>query len=383
MTGRRLPLTWPGNLRKSSYASHRDTYSLLDAAALATTYPLNSVFHVPDLAPDFTALSFYKIFGFPDLGGLVVRKASGKILQWRKYFGGGTVSMVTVLGKKPWFASRETLHGSLEDGTLPLHNIIALGATIDTHKRLYGPNPMATICQHTNFLGKHLCNATSSLYHSTGIPVCQIYKGTSSMYGDSTTQGATTLFSVVHADGTYIPYTSIVEKLANERNIYVRAGQLCNPGGIATNLGFDTWHMKRLYAYGHRCGGAAEAGTEIVNGKPTGVVRVSLGAMTTIANVDSLITFLREEFMHLAPAIVNLPAQRQTNMLTIKNKDENPYSIGAETRFRRQRYSRGSLVGPPQFVPSQSWDSAVDTRIDVSFSTRIGRSSPSIVDNEK
>lgn len=81
MTGRRLPLIWSQRLRMSSLSSHQNTYSLLDAAALATTTQLD--FSDPDFAPDFTAVSFYKIFGFPDLGGLIVRKRSGHILQVR------------------------------------------------------------------------------------------------------------------------------------------------------------------------------------------------------------------------------------------------------------------------------------------------------------
>ncbi|PMD13796.1 PLP-dependent transferase [Hyaloscypha hepaticicola] len=297
MTGRRLPLSWPGMLRKSDHISHQDTYSLLDAAALATSYPLNEVFRDPETAPDFTSLSFYKIFGYPDLGALIVRKESGRILQWgRRYFGGGTVDAVTVLGKKPFFKNRETLHESLEDGTLPFHNIIALNAAIDTHERLYGPDPMTTISRHTSFLGKMLYVKMSSLVHPNGVSVCKIYTNPAeSTYGDSTTQGATVAFNVVSADGSFVPYTSVVETLADERKIYVRSGQLCNPGGIASNLGYDTWHLKRLVANGHRCGAAHITGTEIVKGKPTGVVRVSLGAMTTIANIDSLINFLQED----------------------------------------------------------------------------------------
>jgi molybdenum cofactor sulfurtransferase len=141
----------------------------------------------------------------------------------------------------------------------------------------------------------------SSLVHSTTeVPVCKIYKGVESTYGDSTTQGATIAFNIQLSNGEYVPYTSVVETLANERKIFVRAGQLCNPGGIASHLNFNIWHIKRLWSNGHRCGQAHLTGTEIVNGKPTGVVRVSLGAMTTVANVDALITFLREEFM-IAP----------------------------------------------------------------------------------
>jgi molybdenum cofactor sulfurtransferase len=299
MTGRRLPLRWSGQLRHSTHISHRDTYTLLDAAALATTSPLHGVFKDPSSAPDFTALSFYKIFGFPDLGGLIVRKGSGRILQYRRYFGGGTVNLVTVLGAKPWHESRPVLHESLEDGTLPFHSIIALKAAIETHERLYGTDPMSRISKHTNFLSKRLYDALSSLRHANGAPAIKIYMGASghSTYGDATTQGSTVSFNVLREDGTYIPYTSAVERAANKQNIFVRSGQLCNPGGIATHLEMEKWHVQRLFAYGHRCGGHEASGTEIYLGRPTGMVRVSMGAMTTMDNVDTLMAFLKEEYV--------------------------------------------------------------------------------------
>ncbi|KAG7292528.1 hypothetical protein NEMBOFW57_002563 [Staphylotrichum longicolle] len=95
LTGRRLPLEWAGRLRAAGKGGGRlrDTYCLMDAAALAMTSPMGGVFADPEAAPDFVCVSFYKVFGFPDLGGLVVRKESGHILALRKYFGGGTVSM--------------------------------------------------------------------------------------------------------------------------------------------------------------------------------------------------------------------------------------------------------------------------------------------------
>jgi molybdenum cofactor sulfurtransferase len=370
MTGRRLPLSWPGILRKSAHPSHQDTYSLLDAAALATSYPLNKVFSDPETAPDFTSLSFYKIFGYPDLGALIVRKASGRILQWgRKYFGGGTVDAVTVLGKKPFFKNRETLHESLEDGTLPFHNIIALNAAINTHERIYGPDPMTTISRHTSFLGKMLYDKMSSLVHPNGIPVCKIYTNpTQSTYGDSTTQGATVAFNVVHADGSFAPYTSVVETLADQRKIYVRSGQLCNPGGIASNLGYDTWHLKRLVANGHRCGAAHITGTEIVKGRPTGVVRVSLGAMTTIANIDSLITFLQEEFILNGPQPLtsNSNAQNIGIPIRIHTPSHSSYTEKPNQHFygsgQEDSQDSSSVASYPAFAPSIAADSRNSTR---------------------
>jgi molybdenum cofactor sulfurtransferase len=315
MTGRRLPLRWSGLLRGSTRACQRDTYSLFDAAALATTYPLYDVFQDPDAAPDFTALSMYKIFGFPDLGALIVRKDSGNILQYRKYFGGGTVSFVTVLDTKPWHEFKEVLHESLEDGTLPFHSIVALDAAISTHERLYGSSPMMTISRHTNFLIKYLYDSMSSLRHANGLPVCKIYKSNDSTYGDSSKQGPIISFNIICADGTFVPYNSAVERLADENNIFVRSGQLCNPGGIATHLGYEKWHIQRLWSHGRRRRENDVARAEVYHGRPTGVVRVSLGAMTTMTNIETLLTFLREQFM--PPMVRERNPQRQTQLHSV------------------------------------------------------------------
>jgi selenocysteine lyase/cysteine desulfurase len=75
-----------GRIRKTFHKA--STYTLLDAAALATTAPLD--LSDAATAPDFTAISFYKIFGFPNIGALIVRKASAHVLNNRRYFGGGT-----------------------------------------------------------------------------------------------------------------------------------------------------------------------------------------------------------------------------------------------------------------------------------------------------
>lgn len=293
MTGRRLPLSWTRQLRQSLVAFHQDTYSLFDAAALATTTELD--FRNPESAPDFTALSFYKIFGFPDLGGLIVRKKSGHILSWRKYFGGGTVDMLTVLHEATVQRKDTTIHSGLEDGTLPFHSIMALGCAIDDHKRLYGS--MKTISQHTTFLIKRLYIGLSSLSYADGRSLCTIYHDNilgERLYADSKSQGATIAFSVVQSDGTYIGH-SAVEQLANEKGIYLRSGGLCNPGGITSALKIEPWQFKRAWSAGYRCGNSEPL--EIVNGKPTGVIRASLGAMTTMEDVDALLYFLAETFL--------------------------------------------------------------------------------------
>ncbi|KAK4636128.1 Molybdenum cofactor sulfurase [Fulvia fulva] len=288
MTGRRLPLSWPSRIRKSFHKAA--TYTLLDAAALASTAPLDLA--DPATAPDFVALSFYKIFGFPNIGALIVRKESAHVLESRKYFGGGTVEMIISINDT-WHAKKDTsIHDRLEDGTLPFHSIFALDHAMNAHERLYGPNPMKFISMHTAQLGRQLYDGIAGLKHANGAPLCRIYKDEAAVYGDPSMQGSTIAFNVQKSDGTLVGFED-VEEAADERNIYVRSGSLCNPGGVATYLGWSPAEMKAAYAAGHRCTNP----TQVMLGKPTGVVRVSLGAMSTAGDVNILLHFLDEVYV--------------------------------------------------------------------------------------
>ncbi|EJT72744.1 molybdenum cofactor sulfurase [Gaeumannomyces tritici R3-111a-1] len=317
MSGRRLPLSWAGRLRHGGPGGgsggrglHANTYSLLDAAALAMTKPMAGVFADPDAAPDFTALSFYKIFGFPDLGGLVVRRDSGHILTLRKYFGGGTVTMVGAVGKAwhmskgheasaaaaaqpPGAAAEYSIHDGLEDGTLPFHSILALGEAMGVHERLYGS--MDNVSRHTSRLAARLFRGVAGLRHHDGAPVCHIYgdeEGTRPAFGDADRQGATMAFNVVNPDGTYVPYSE-VEEVANSKGIYIRSGGICCPGGLFTALDYEPWELERAMSAGHHCG---PHGLSMVNQLPTGVVRASLGPMSTARDIDVFVQFLGETF---------------------------------------------------------------------------------------
>lgn len=237
------------------------------------------------------ALSFYKIFGFPNIGALIVRKDSAHVLENRRYFGGGTVEMIIAINDT-WHAKKDTsIHERLEDGTLPFHSIFALDHAMNVHERLYGPNPMKFISHHTAQLGRRLYEGLSGFRHANGLPVCRIYKDENAIYGDPAVQGATIAFNVQRADGTLVGFEE-VEEAADERNIYVRSGSLCNPGGVATYLDWTPAEMKAAYAAGHRC----THPIQVVLGKATGVVRVSLGAMSTAADVNILLRFIEDMY---------------------------------------------------------------------------------------
>ncbi|EGO53422.1 hypothetical protein NEUTE1DRAFT_106335 [Neurospora tetrasperma FGSC 2508] len=314
LTGRRLPLTWTGRIRHDRTKRLRNTYTLLDAAALAMTSPMSYVFEDPDTAPDFTCVSFYKIFGFPDMGGLIVRKDSGHILALRKYFGGGTVSLVSTIGSA-WHVSKGLevythddgsehvggLHEGLEDGTLPFHSILALGEAIDVHKELFGS--MENVSAHTSMLVKRLYQGMKAMRYENGQQLCKVYhsgdediweKGEGDkVYGDARVQGATIAFNVFREDGTYESY-AMVEKMANDGGIYVRSGGVCNPGGVFTALQYEPWQLNRAKSAGHHCG---SNGLSVINELPTGVVRASLGAMSTAQDVNAFLDFLKKNFL--------------------------------------------------------------------------------------
>ncbi|KAF6232035.1 hypothetical protein HO173_009872 [Letharia columbiana] len=286
MNGRRLPLSWTSRLRSSKRGTY--VYSLLDAAAMVSTSPLD--LSNASTAPDFTVLSFYKIFGFPDLGALIVRNESASVLQQRSYFGGGTVEMV-LCGKENWHIQKHGyLHEQLEDGTLPVHSIIALDSALNVYERLFGSPERVAL--HAGLLAEQLCNELDALRHHNGSKVCQIYRDSSSSYRDSRTQGPIIAFNLRNKQSEWISNTE-VEKLANIRNIQLRSGGLCNPGGIASALDLAPWEMKRNFSAGHRCGNETDA----IGGKPTGVLRVSLGAMSNMQDVKTFIGFVEEFFV--------------------------------------------------------------------------------------
>jgi molybdenum cofactor sulfurtransferase len=262
----------------------------MDAASLASTTALD-LSHA-DSSPDFVTISFYKIFGLPDLGALLVQKRHFPLLRRRRYFGGGTVEMVT---SKPhaWHASKQDcIHDALEDGTLPFHSIIALGHAIDVHEEIYGPEPMQAISRHTTALFQELRESLLELRHGNELPVVRTYGDNGTQQNHSDRQGAVLALNILQADGVLVGHKE-VERRASNCNIHIRSGSLCNPGGVAKYLGWDSKDLRQAYDAGHRCSNPKQ----FALGKPTGVVRVSLGASSTVSDIHAFIRFVRETYV--------------------------------------------------------------------------------------
>ena len=291
--GRRFPLNWITKLRET----HPGWYSLLDAASYLTTTPLD--FSNAAMAPDFTVLSFYKIFGYPDLGAIIVKRDAGPILLQRRYFGGGTRAAIT---SDSFHAPRKVLHDALEDGTLPFHTILALDASLNNHTRLFGSQ--INVSRHASIVTRLMYTLLSSLRHYNGTPVCELYS--------EPNHGPIIAFNLLAANGTQVGFASF-EKMSSLRNIALRTGGMCNPGGVEKHLDLHDWEVERNYGLGKVCGDDLD----IVEGKSTGVIRISFGACSTVEEVLAFVDFVRE--FYIEKQTISLVSSEQRSAMTIQS----------------------------------------------------------------
>ncbi|KAF4122450.1 molybdenum cofactor sulfurtransferase [Geosmithia morbida] len=325
MDGRRYPLSWSSQLRGGRGATLPRVYTLLDAASLAATSPLNLGQH--DTAPDFTVLSLYKIFGFPDLGALVVRRDAQSVFSRRAYFGGGTVDMVLCGGAETWHAPKtHFLHERLEDGTLPFHSIMALDTAMTVHHTLFGS--MARVSSHVADLTNQLSHGLDRLRHGNGEPVCFIYGcGDDSREGMNPGRGPIVSFNLKNSAGAWISLTEF-GKLAQLRKMHIRTGGVCSPCAIASALDLQPWEMRSNFSVGYRCG----TDSDIMSGKPTGVIRASLGAMSTRSDVSRFVDFIREFYVEAAaPSLSPAPIPDDAN--TRATRSTPGLEVGAITLY--------------------------------------------------
>ncbi|KAF8412741.1 hypothetical protein HHK36_000710 [Tetracentron sinense] len=88
--------------------------------------------------------------------------------------------------------------------------------------------------------------------------------------------GPTVAFNLKRSDGSWVGYRE-VDKLASLSGIQLRTGCFCNPGACAKYLGLSHMDLLSNIEAGHVCWDDYD----ILNGKPTGAVRISFGYMST------------------------------------------------------------------------------------------------------
>jgi len=246
---------------------------LLDAAAFVSTNRLD----LEAVKPDFVAVSFYKMFGYPTgVGCLLVRRAVLPRLK-RPWFAGGTVNFATVQGRVRRLAPGEA---GFEDGTLNYLGIPAVEIGL-RHLERFG---IDTIHTRVRCLTGWLLGELLTLRHGNGRPMVRIY-GPATM----AMRGGTLTMNFYDPDGHLIDYRR-VEELANERQISLRTGCFCNPGAgevaegltaddmLAAAAASDDMTLPRFRQFVQHRGG-----------KSAGAIRVSIGLVTNFADVCSFL----------------------------------------------------------------------------------------------
>jgi selenocysteine lyase/cysteine desulfurase len=188
-------------------AQRRGWHVLLDAAAFVPTNGLD----LRQVSPDFVAISFYKMFGYPTgVGCLLIGNATLAALK-RPWFAGGTVNFATVQGRLHVLAPREA---GFEDGTLNYLSIPAVEIGLKHLARV----GVDTIQTRTRCLTAWLLAELQELRHGNGRPLVRIH-------GPATTimRGATVTMNFYDPNGQLLEYRR-VEELAGADGISLRTG---------------------------------------------------------------------------------------------------------------------------------------------------------------
>lgn len=268
---------------------------LLDAAALVGTSPLDLSQHTPD----YVVLSFYKMFGYPTgLGALLILKtsAASDLLLNKGYFGGGTVG--AVLYDKDWAKLRERLEESLEDGTANFQSIASLKHGFAALNK-YGT--MEAISRHVFSHAHLLARLLAEMRHWNGAKVVEIYGWSESELSTNSlahlaeihnAHGGVVTLSIRRSDGSWVGHNE-VDRLASQEGFQLRTGCFCNPGACQKFLKLTSETIVGNYERGHRCWDD----NDVINGLPTGAVRVSFPYFCKPSHAVAFASFIRQHFV--------------------------------------------------------------------------------------
>jgi selenocysteine lyase/cysteine desulfurase len=259
---------------------------LLDAAAFVPTNRLDlSRWH-----PDFVALSFYKMFGWPTgIGCLIGRREALAKLE-RPWFSGGTI-VAAFVGRQYHEDAPGAAH--FEDGTVNYLNIPAVEIGLRHLERV----GIDAIHAHVGALGGELLEGLSALRHSDGSPATTIYGPRS-----WERRGATIAFNFLHPDGRVVD-ERYVDRVAARHDVSLRTGCFCNPGA-----GEVAFTISRETLLGGEFGtGMALDDYMAVIGLPSGgAVRASLGIASDAQDIRRFFAFA-SEFIDLADTPHDFP----------------------------------------------------------------------------
>ena len=250
---------------------------LLDCAAFVPTNCLD----LGRWHPDFVAMSFYKLFGYPTGVGCLLARKSALAKLSRPWFAGGTITIASVQADDHHLAEGEA---AFEEGTI---NYLSLPA-VEFGLRHMASIGVDTIHRRVGCLMSWLLGELKFLRHATGVPLVRIYGPT-----DMRMRGGNLALNFYDADGKLLDHRHI-ESRANQSRICLRAGCFCNPGASEVAHGLSKEQMAEAFKDDERMTlDQFLSVLEQKDGQSAGAVRVSLGLASNFADVYSFAQFAR------------------------------------------------------------------------------------------
>lgn len=247
---------------------------LLDAAAFVPTNRLD----LGEWHPDYVAMSFYKMFGYPTgVGALIARRQALERLR-RPWFAGGTITVASVQADRYNMAEGEA---AFEDGTVNYLSLPAVEIGLD-HLESIG---IERIHQRVQCLTSWLLENLLALKHGNGASLVRLY-GVPSMEW----RGGTVTMNFYRADGQVVDHR-IVEAEAAKEGISLRTGCFCNPGAGESALELSKSELTACF--GQHTNLTVDDFRLCIDGKSTGAVRVSTGLVTNFADVHRFAQFAK------------------------------------------------------------------------------------------
>jgi molybdenum cofactor sulfurtransferase len=248
---------------------------LLDGAAFTPTNQLD----LSKVHPDFVSLSFYKIFGYPTGVGVLIARQSVMTKLHRPWFAGGTITVASVQGDTYYLHKGAE---GYEDGTLNYLNLPAVTIGLD-HIASIGYD---AIHIRVHCLAGWLLEKLSELKHSNGNPLVKIYGPL-----EMKERGGTIACNFFDQRGHFIDHL-LVETQANKKNISIRTGCFCNPGGGELALGISADELTSCFAL--RPNMEYNDFRRCIDDKSNGAVRISVGLVSNFSDVSRFFEFASE-----------------------------------------------------------------------------------------
>ena len=269
-SGVKHPLSWIGAAQERGHAV------LLDAAAYVPANRLD----LSRFQPEFVAVSWYKVFGYPTgVGSLIVKRSAWNLLS-RPWFSGGTIRVVSVAGD--WHVPMDD-ESAFEDGTLNFLSIPDVEVGIDWVEGI----GIDEIGSRTSDLTLSLLDGLTALKHANGNPLVRVYGPL-----DGRDRGPTVAFNFLDPAGEVVD-ERIVAGMAYAHGFSLRTGCFCNPGAAeaALNLPADLLRDERLPRVS-----TFDGYVEMLGAPSGGAIRVSLGVASNADDVERFLGFAAGTF---------------------------------------------------------------------------------------